>query len=415
MSFGAARRAPARSAFAAAILAGCITDDWRLPAGVCVDGGCAQDAIVDAGGSDASRTCDGAPVQGSSCGFNRYACALRCDGSVWCWGHDGTGQLGDGTRNSRSTPAPVRDLGGPASALSAGFGHACAIVRGAVLCWGENTYGTLGDGTHRESTRPVRVTGLPGAAVALAAGGGHTCAALEDGTVWCWGYNESGGLGDGTDRESAVPRAVVGLSEQVVEVVAGQFHTCARTRSGAVMCWGLNLWGAVGDGTNVDRHAPVAVALPAPAVALATLTNHTCAALDDGAVWCWGLNRYGAVGDGTRESRALPVRVQSVGGRAVGVAAGDWHTCAVLEGGSVRCWGANDHGQLGDGTTTDRLRAGNVVGLDGAAALVCAGQGSSCAALSDGRVRCWGANSEGELGDGSTDERASPVTVALPR
>jgi alpha-tubulin suppressor-like RCC1 family protein len=409
-----------QGAFAWALLAGCIHDDWRLPAGVCIDGGCVDAGDPDAGGPDAGgpdavRVCDGVPVQALSCGFDNHACAIRCDGSVWCWGNNADGQLGDGTQTSRAIPVQVQGLGGPATAVAAGFDHTCAIVEGSVRCWGLNAFGQLGNGTRDDRLRPTAVTGLPGAAVALAAGGAHSCAVLADGAVWCWGQNPYGALGDGSTRDSAAPRAVVGLREPVASLAAGQYHTCARTRSGAVKCWGLNIWGALGDGTLDNRTLPVGVALPAPAVALSTLANHTCAVVDDGGVWCWGLNRYGAVGDGTHGNRVAPVRVASVDGRATAVATGDWHTCVTLDDGSMRCWGANDHGQLGDGTTTARSRATHVEGLDGTSTLACAGQERTCVALSDGRVKCWGVNLQGALGDGSAEDHASPETVRLPR
>ncbi len=345
---------------------------------------------------------------------NEFSCAVRCDGAVWCWGNNDWGQLGDGTLEERRAPVAVRALGGPAASVSAGYTSACAVVGAGAWCWGDNAAGQLGDGTRTSRGTPMRVEGITGTVVAVAVGGVHACALVDDGTLWCWGGNQYGGLGDGTNASRLRPAVARALDAPAVEVVTGQYHTCARTRDGAVLCWGLNMYGALGDGTTVDRYTPVQVSLPDAAVALASTSNHTCAVLADGALWCWGFNSDGAVAR-PPANQLRPVAIALGGLRALAVATGQRHTCAIVEGPELRCWGRNDTGQLGDGSAVRRVSPVAVAGLDGAPTRISAGVAFSCAALADGRTCCWGGGVHGQLGHGSVDDSPAPATVALPQ
>lgn len=398
---------------------GCIADDWRLPADACArcdvaDAALPDDAPTDVPDANGPASCAGQPLRALAVGHNNFACALRCDGSVWCWGANDFGQLGDGTTTARATPAPVRGLGGPATAIAAGYDHACAVVRGALRCWGYNTDGALGDGTREDRHLPVSVTGLDGPVTEVAGGGLHTCARLEGGALRCWGQNQYGALGDGSNLNRTTPRAVVALNGVADALTLGQYSTCARTTVGDVRCWGFNAFGVLGDGSMNHRDTPQPVALPEPARAVSLLANHVCAALDAGAVWCWGYNVDGALGDRTTTTRLRPVAVRGLDVAAVTVTVGGRHSCIANSEGALRCWGGNERGQLGDGSTTRRLDPVAVVDLGGAAVMIGAGGSSTCAALRDGRVRCWGANDDGQLGDGTTRDATTPVTVLLP-
>lgn len=353
------------------------------------------------------------PLLGLSSSQNESACAIRCDGSVWCWGNNAWGQLGDGTTTARATPVRVPDLGGPATVVSTGYSFVCALVHDAVRCWGQNSEGQLGDGSVVDRATPVSVVGLPRPVRAIAAGGIHVCAILDDGSVWCWGGNNRGQLGDGTITGRSTPAAVRALTDAAVELVSGQYHTCARLIDGTVRCWGHNSFGALGDGTASDRSTPVAVNLPDAVVALASASNHTCAVLDSGELWCWGYNMFGAVAP-TLTDQLSPVRIATLVGPVRAVATGSAHTCAALDGGELRCWGGNASGQLGDASTTRRLTPTVVARLGGAPVRLSAGTSHTCAALADGRAQCWGSDTLGQLGDGRRDDSAVPVTVLLP-
>lgn len=398
------------------LASGCVTDDWRVIADwrVTADAavGDASDAAALDGGETAS--CAGQPLRALAVGHGHYACALRCDGSVWCWGANDHGQLGDGTTAARATPVQVRGLGGPATAIGAGYNHACAVVRGEARCWGQNVYGQLGDGTREDRVEPATVPGL-GGVVAVAGGGLHTCAIVEGGAMRCWGFNMFGGVGDGTNVDRNTPRIVAALRDSVDAMALGQYSTCARTLAGELRCWGLNAFGVLGDGTISNRNTPLSLVLSGPVREVALLANHVCATLESGAAWCWGYNIDGALGDRSTATRLRPVAVRGLEASAVSVTVGGRHSCVATEDGAVRCWGGNERGQLGDGSTTQRLSPVEVVDLGGPAAIVGASDSSTCAALRDGLVRCWGANESGQLGNGSTVDAVTPVTVRLPR
>ena len=365
---------------------------------------------------------------------DNHTCAMQVDGTVRCWGWNGYGQLGDGTNTDRNIPTHVPGLTGVV-ALATGFRHSCALkADGAVSCWGDNAYGQLGDGTTVNKPSPTAVTGLitlvdivTGVKVAaISAGVYHTCALKSNGVVRCWGYNGSGQLGDGTTVNKSVPTTVPGLT-QVAAVVTGWNHSCALKTDGTVSCWGRNNSGQLGDSTTVDKSTPTPTVVPAPFIGLtpitgvATLTtgdSHTCALKTDGTVRCWGANGNGQLGDGTTTQRTTPVVVTGLAGAAA-VSAGTDHSCALQTDSTVRCWGANGGGQLGDGTTVNKsspvavpsiLSLANIITGVRVAALA-TGYNHSCALKTDGAVRCWGANSYGQIGDGTTTQRLAPTAV----
>lgn len=343
----------------------------------------------------------------------RHTCAVAADGSMRCWGWNPFGGLGDGTTIDRPAPVAVIGLSGAVVAESAGPYHTCAVTTaGAVQCWGGNQYGQLGDGTTTHRLAPVTVVGLESGVAAVAASFYHTCALTEGGAVLCWGANFGGRLGDGTTTESHTPVAVSGLGSGVVALRAGVHHTCAVTDAGAALCWGGNFAGQLGDGTEIDRSTPTPVSgLGSGVAAVATGYYHTCAATTGGAVLCWGA--YGEAGDGTTfpSYGRAPVPVPGLGSGVTGFAAGRTHTCALTGSGALLCWGGNAHGQLGDGTTTDRLAPTPVAGLQSGVLAATAGEWHTCALTTGGAVSCWGDGEYGALGDGTTGDRNTPVAV----
>lgn len=271
-----------------------------------------------------------------------HTCAVQAAGSVECWGANDSGGLGDGTTTGRLVPGPVPGLTGVLK-VSAGYGHTCALLVGGTLkCWGGNHLGQLGDGTTTDRTAPVDVVGVTGA-TDVAVYFGHSCAVVAGGGVKCWGGNDTGQLGDGTTSASPSPVDVVGLSG-ATQVAVGYGHSCAATLDGGVECWGWNHGGHLGDGTWTDSFTPVAAAGLAGTTQLTAGFSHACA-VDDGTVQCWG---SGPLGTGSPASAGVPTPV--VGPVvAAKVSGGNFHTCALVAGGAVKCWGDDFYGQLGDG------------------------------------------------------------------
>ena len=383
--------------------------------------------------------------------------------AVKCWGDNSQGQLGDGTTTSRSIAEDVKGLSSGVHTIVAGGGHTCALISSsqgstslsptadssgagdfAVKCWGANNRGQLGNGAKTEWRArrliPVDVVGLHSGLHAIAAGGWHTCALIGSGGVKCWGDNQHDQLGEGsTDRTTPVD--VVGLSSGVYAISSGGRHTCALTIAGGVQCWGANWAGQLGDGTKRERRIPVnVVGLSSGVHAIAVSGGgehqwHTCVLTSNSqgsaspqmmtessgkegfAVKCWGDNDHGQLGNGTQTDRRVPVDVVGLSSGVYAIAAGTMHTCALTdsvqasvplsadssgtEGFAVKCWGANNRGQLGDGTHTDRLVPVDVAGLSSGVQAIAAGGRHTCALTRAGGVKCWGDNGLGQVGDGS--------------
>jgi alpha-tubulin suppressor-like RCC1 family protein len=299
--------------------------------------------------------------------------------------------------------------------------HSCAVVAaGGVKCWGYTPTGAVGDGTTGDSNNvrvsPRTVTGISGA-TAVATGAGHSCAVIAGGTVKCWGAAGYGELGDGTTGDSQgrrlVPVTVSGVSG-ATQVTAGSNHTCALVAGGLVKCWGKSDFGQVGDGTFGDdsgvRLQPVTVLGVEGAVQISAGSRSTCAVLGSGSIKCWGFNLFGQLGDGSkgdsRSARPSPVTVGLVTD-AVAVASGANHACALMSAGTVKCWGDAAFGQMGDGATGDfeqrSLLPRDVAGVTGATQLT-AGSTFACVLRSDSPGLCWGSNGWGQLGNGTTGD-----------
>lgn len=345
--------------------------------------------------------------------YGGHTCALDRIGSARCWGSNSSGQLGDGSTSERLTPVSVIGLPSALVSVSAGMNHTCGLSEaGGVMCWGKNAAGSLGDNSTTARAMPVQVVGLPSGAKAIATGFAHSCALTNAGTVQCWGSNWGGQLGDNTTTNRTVPVDVSGLSSVVIAITAGYYHTCALTDASAVQCWGYNSVGQLGDNSTSNRLAPVAVSgLPSGVVAIEAGDDHTCALTDTGALYCWGSNSSGQLGDGSTANRLTPVLVSGMSSGVRDVGAGSSHTCALTSAGAVKCWGWNYHGQLGDGSTTNRSTPTAVSGLSSGVIAMSAGGDHSCALSSSGTLQCWGSNVYGRLGDNSTTDRLVPVNV----
>ena len=314
-----------------------------------------------------------------------HTCALLDNGDVKCWGYDANGQLGDGgaasgSSNHARTPSstPINfGTGRTAVAVSAGSYHTCAILdNGELKCWGRDNYGQLGDGgTNTDQSTPVSVNlGTGRTAVAVSAGNWHTCAVLDNGDLKCWGRDNRGQLGDGgsntdTNAPSSTP-INLGTGRTAVSVSGGEAHTCAILDNAVLKCWGQANYGQLGTGGGFDRLAPsteVNLGTGRTAVAVSTATFHTCAILDNGDVKCWGNDQYGQLGDGgTNVGQNYPVSVNIGTGRtATALATGVYNTCAILDNSDLKCWGRDNHGQLGNGlSSSDQTTPGLVSGTN---------------------------------------------------
>lgn len=342
-----------------------------------------------------------------------HACALTVGGTVECWGSDQDGRLGIGEWTYQSTPIDVSGITDTNNLGASGY-HTCAVVDPAatVQCWGYNRHGELGNDSKTYSNIPVDVIGLGGVS-AVAPGTFHTCALLNNMEVKCWGLNGAGQLGNGTYTQSLVPVPVTGLTGASA-IASGNSHTCALV-SGGVRCWGDNARGQLGDGSNTRSNVPVDVAgLKGAVSSIAVGSYHTCALIVDGTVQCWGYNSYGELGNDSSQNSNQPVDVGGGLSGVSGIIAGGDHTCAGV-GTGAKCWGRNDSGQLGNGNYANSRLPVDVSGLSGTFVTAAAGGEHTCVVMSGGlgsvTVKCWGNNSAGQLGNGSTARSNVPVIV----
>ena len=339
-------------------------------------------------------------------------CAIGRAGQVWCWGQLKNIGLLQKTTRPKSMPALSGSL-----AIALGKDHSCILKNdGTVWCAGNNKKGQLGNGTTRNSTNLVQVKGLTHAmAVAVSPSGDsqHSCALKRDGTVWCWGDNAKGQLGDGSTRVRHRPRKVRGL-RGVVAIALGDKHSCALRNDGTVWCWGDNGHSQVGNGEPHDMGRSKPYRKPSRAkglshvIAISANSYQTCALKQDETVWCWG-----EPGDGsyTLDSET-PMQVSGME-KSRWVSVGAWHVCAVKWDGRAWCASEeNEDGQVGDATTDSRPNP-VLVKRATAGTIVAAGGSHTCMLTSKGTVWCWGANDSGQVGDGTTQTRPTPVLAHL--
>jgi alpha-tubulin suppressor-like RCC1 family protein len=336
--------------------------------------------------------------------------------SVFAWGDNSAGELGDGTLTGSAVPVAVSGLAGVRAISAAGRHELALMPNGTVLAWGDDTFGQLGNGilsANGDSEVPAAVPGI-GTATAVAAGEEHSLALLANGTVLAWGDNHEGQLGNGTTKTSAVPVPVKGLSG-VTAIAAGSLFSLALLNNGTVMAWGDNREGQLGDGTLRNSTVPVPVQGLTGVTAIAAGALHSLAVLANGTAMAWGDNESGQLGIGRQVSlRVVPTAVAKITG-IMAIAAGEEHSVALLSDGSVWVWGGNGEFQLarrngfpgGIGQSNVPLR---VPGL-GTAKAIAAGGSFSLAVVGGGQVRGWGDNAFGQLGNGGAQTGPALVTV----
>jgi alpha-tubulin suppressor-like RCC1 family protein len=374
------------------------------------------------------QTAGSSGITAVSAGWD-FALALKSDGTVWAWGNDPEGELGNGTSTASDSPVEVPGLSG-VTAVAAGYDFSLALVSdGTVWAWGYNGDGELGHapGTDGDSTnsdglcynaKPVQVTGLAGA-TAVSGGEIFALALRNDGTVWAWGYNYYGELGNGTTTSSSVPVQVTGLTG-VTAVSAGSDFALALKNDGTVWAWGENgFYGVLGPGTSAGySDVPVQVTGLSSVTAVAAGYDFSLALKNDGTVWAWGCGCGGTLGNGTNTVSSVPVQATALTG-ATAVSAGGILAMALKSDGTVWAWGYNVEGDLGHAPGTDGDFADGTVsycndepvevtGLTGAAAVSAGGYNFALALKSDGTVWAWGNNARGQLGSGALPQVTVP-------
>jgi alpha-tubulin suppressor-like RCC1 family protein len=356
-----------------------------------------------------------ATVVSVSAGYGHSCAVTGPNGGLKCWGLNDDGELGTGFTTSTTRPVSVSGLSSKVAAVSAGGSRTCAVTTaGALKCWGDKP----GNGTPGSLT-PVSPTGLASGVKAVSAGGTFTCALTTSGGVKCWGSGSLGQLGDGNLTFSYAPVTPTGLGSGVAAISAGAQHACALLTAGGVKCWGWNNYGETGDQSGATTTpAPVGVSF-AEGTSIASIAvggYHSCVITGAGGALCWGQDQYGQLGDGnTMTNSIMPVAVSGLSSGVTALTGGTYHTCAVVSG-AAKCWGTNNTGNLGNGTTTDSAVPVDVIGLDSGVTRISAGRGHTCAVRSDGRALCWGWNLFGQVGNGTTSVAETvPIVVSISK
>ena len=350
-------------------------------------------------------------VQVSS-GVGSFVCGVTAAQAAYCWGYNGYGQLGNGTLTSSTTPVAVSG-GLKFATVNAGIFATCGVTTaGVAYCWGDNGVGELGNGTTLNSLAPVAVSG--GLTFASVSGGGNfsnfTCGVTTVGAAYCWGANGGGQLGNGTLTSSTTPVAVSGGLTFASVSAGGQAFACGVTTGGAAYCWGANTNGQLGNGTTTASSTPVAVSGGHTFASVNAGYYGACGVTTAGAAYCWGANPVGQFGNGTGISSPTPVAVS--GGlifKTVSGGGGSF-TCGVTTAQAAYCWGANTYGQLGNGTLNSSLTPMAVFG-GLAFTAVSGGTQGACGVTTAGGAYCWGGNTQGELGNGTHTSSTTPVVV----
>ena len=361
-----------------------------------------------------------------------HSAAITKDGSLYMWGYNYYEQLGNGTTTDRYTPIKIMVN---VASVSLGSSHSAAITKdGNLYMWGNNGYGQLGDGTTTKKTRPQRVASN---VQSVKLGYNHTTVISKDGGLYTWGYNYYGQLGNGTTTDSSNP---IKIMNDVVSCAGGYNHTVALKKDGTVYTWGYNRYGQLGDGTTTDRTSPVTIQIydhtnvltssgikhgiipdngnysfesAGEVIQVAADNSHSAAVTKDGDLYMWGYNNYGQLGVYTNVDKNAPVLVNNsttaLPAKSVKyVALGYYHSAAITKDGSLYMWGRNNYGQLGDGTTTDRYTPVKI--MDNVSSVSLGGY-HSAAITKDGSLYMWGYNGNGRLGDGTTTSRYTPVKI----
>jgi alpha-tubulin suppressor-like RCC1 family protein len=359
-------------------------------------------------------------------GGAEHTCAVSETGRTYCWGSNGSGQLAFGpttvacrpaysdavTLNCSTLPVPAADSRRFKSVVAAGAFSCGLDLNGIAYCWGDNRYGQLGNGTWTSSTTPVLVSG--GLTFEFLHGTNqHVCGVTADGSGYCWGRNYEGSLGDGSTEPRNVPTRVAGsLAFTVVET--GGESTCAIATDGTAYCWGYNSRGQLGIGDSPMRSlVPAPVAGDLTFISVAVGVFHACGITVDGSAYCWGEGQSGELGTGGTERHSTPVRVAGdIEFRAV--TANGATTCGLATTNVAHCWGWNYFGQTGTGSGAETVLVPSPVVGEFVFGMIDLGHLHACGVDHKGRAYCWGANNAGQLGDGTTSHRGTPSGVSAP-
>jgi len=339
----------------------------------------------------------------------RHCVAEKSDGSLWVWGNNLEGALGIGNFVSKINPVTTSSRQSGILNIALAANHSIALnTDGTIWSWGNNSRGQLGDGTTTSKTSPVKIQSDTNF-IAVTTGFEHVMAIQNNGTLWAWGYNNNGQLGNGTNTNSSTP-IQIGTDDSWATIAAGEYHNIALKANGTLWAWGKNVNGQLGDGTVISKNSPIQIGTDNTWTSIAIGANYSLALKADGTLWAWGVNLNGQIGDGTTSQRTSPIQI-GTDNTWIKIVAGASHTIGLKSNGTLWAWGWNSSSQLGDGTITQRSSPVQI-GTDNKWINISASSINSSAVKSDGTLWAWGSNLSGQYGNGTTTNSSTPVIVA---
>ncbi len=363
--------------------------------------------------SSFSENCN--PVIQAPCAYTQIAAggahtlAIKSDGTLWVWGNNEFGQLGDGTNLNKSIPTQI---GTSTNWNTIAAGNSSSIATqsdGTLWAWGNNGYGQLGDGTTVGKNTPTQI-GAGNNWIDVCAGLFHSLAKQSDGSLWAWGFNQAGQLGDGTTVNKTSP-VQIGADTDWNIISTKWGHTIATKVDGTLWTWGNNLDGQLGDGTTINKTSPIQIGAASNWKSIAAGQSHSLATKMDNTLWTWGDNQVGQLGDGTTVNKTTPTQLGTETNWNM-ISGGIKNTLATKIDGSLWAWGDNTDGQLGDGTTVNKTSPTQIgTGTDWDSITSSNGFSFSLATQTDGSILAWGRNSHGQLGDGTNVNKNVPTAV----
>jgi len=343
-----------------------------------------------------------------------HSCAIRKDNnSLWCWGSNQTGQIGNGLTENANIPTLI-DEGSSWEKISLGTDHSCGIKNNSNLwCWGDNTHSQLGDGTTAASSIPKQI-GAASNWSEISLGDQFSCAIDADSSLWCWGSNDRNQVGDGDTTDVSIPTAISDDSDWN-SISSGDAHSCAIKTDSSLWCWGDSLYGQVAQ--NIDAKTPTREPSESSWLTVAANGSHSCAVKNDHSLWCWGFNSQGQLGNSTTTSQSSPAPVVA-DSNWIDLSLGLDHSCAIRDNGSLWCWGNNIQSQLGDGSSTNSITP-KQIGEESNWSNISLGNQFSCGIQTDTTTTsqtlwCWGKNDLSQLGHSPVDNKTpSQIDVAI--